>query len=453
MQSVAILLVQASLILVPVCVSSSLRADVVTLRMAAIAPDGTAWARELKALGRDVETSTEGSVRMKWYLGGIAGDERAALERVRKGQLDGLAGAMFCEQLAPSLRVLRIVGLLHDRDEGDRILNRLLPTAQTEMQQHGFEMLGGVGNFGSEIIFTREPVRSMADLHKTRLWTWSLDDLWVKELPAMGVRAVALPIEAAATAYDARQIDGFIAIPTAGLAFRWSAQAKYFTELSAAILPGCLVVSQHVFDQLGVEQQQILQGASAKFMVRFGDLGRAQDEALLTTLFEHQGLQRVPLSAAFLAEFRESARRAREEALNEMLQKGGFDPTLLSRVWAWLADLRAEQTSERTPGRADGIRSSSSRRATGPATAAAAQHRTRRFRRRVPGSADPATRGGRFNAALEVYCDVAAADRLRSAIAASLPQSSPVEQCRIQILREVLALPLVPSPTEESPTP
>ncbi len=387
MKWVAIRLAQALLMLVTLCVSSSLRADVVTLRMAAIAPDGTAWARELKALGRDVQASTRGSVRMKWYLGGIAGDERTALDRVRKGQLDGLAGAMLCEQLAPSLRVMRIVGLFHDRDEGDRILNRLLPTAEAEMQQHGFVMLGGVGNFGSEILFTREPVRTMADLRKTRLWTWNLDDLWVKELPAMGVRAVALPIEAAATAYDADEIDGFIAIPTAGLAFRWSAQAKYFTELSAAILPGCLVVSQHAFDQLGIEQQQVVQGASAKFMVRFSDLGQAQDEALLATLFERQGLQRVPPSTEFLAEFRASARRAREQTVNEMLAKGGVDPSLLSRVLTWLADLRADHASERrAPGNIGrGTRPSRTDRPAGAASAAAAQPRTHRLRRRAPG--------------------------------------------------------------------
>ena len=341
---------QASMILLGICASSWLRADVVTLRMAAIAPDGTAWARELKALGRDIETGTQGAVRMKWYLGGIAGDERTALGRVRKGQLDGLAGATFCEQLAPSLRLTRIVGLFHDRDEGSRILNRLLPTVQTEMQQHGFVMLGGVGNFGSEIFFTREPVRTMADLRKTRLWTWDLDDLWVKELPAMGVRAVALPIEAAAAAYDARQIDGFIAIPTAGLAFRWSAQAKYFTELSAAILPGCLVVSQHALRSLSIEQQNVVQAASAKFMVRFGDLGEAQDESLLTGLFEHQGLERVPLSAELLGEFREAARRAREKTVNDMLRRRLVDPALLSEVLSWLADLRADQANQATQG-------------------------------------------------------------------------------------------------------
>ena len=54
---------------------------------------------------------------------------------------------------------------------------------------------------------------------------------------------------------------------------------------------------------------------------------------------------------------------------------------------------------------------------------------------------DPATRGGRFNAALEVYCDVESVARVRDAIAASLPSSSLIEESRLQILREVLALP------------
>lgn len=55
--------------------------------------------------------------------------------------------------------------------------------------------------------------------------------------------------------------------------------------------------------------------------------------------------------------------------------------------------------------------------------------------------ADPATRGGRFNAALELYCDVASAERVRDAMAESLPRTSPIVESRVQILRELLALP------------
>src|SRR4030095_14718138 len=54
----------------------------VTLRMASVAPDGAAWAREFKAFAREVAASTQGQVQIKWYLGGIAGDELRQHERV-----------------------------------------------------------------------------------------------------------------------------------------------------------------------------------------------------------------------------------------------------------------------------------------------------------------------------------------------------------------------------------
>jgi TRAP-type C4-dicarboxylate transport system substrate-binding protein len=309
------------------------------LRMAAIAPDGSAWARELHALSRDVELKTDGAVKMKWYLGGIAGDELSALDRARRGQLDGLAGALFCERLAPSLWVTRIVGLFQDRIEGRFVLNRLRPTLEREMGQHGFVDLGD-GNFGSEIFFTRAPVRSMADLRRTRLWTWSLDDLWVRELPAMGIHAVPLALEAAANAYDDQHIDGFIAVPTAALAYQWSARAQYFSELSAAFLPGCIVLTHSAFDQLDTAQQDVVRAASAKFAGRFADLGEEQDRALLSGLFERQGLKRVRVTPAFATEFRESAARARAQLADDMLREKHVSPALLNDVLAWLTELR-----------------------------------------------------------------------------------------------------------------
>ncbi|MCA1664398.1 MAG: hypothetical protein LC659_09050, partial [Myxococcales bacterium] len=69
-------------------------AETTVLRMAAIAPEGTSWARELKAFARGVEKATDGALRVKWYLGGVAGDEAEELARVERDQLDGGAGAM-----------------------------------------------------------------------------------------------------------------------------------------------------------------------------------------------------------------------------------------------------------------------------------------------------------------------------------------------------------------------
>src|SRR5947209_8767502 len=107
-------------------------AEPVTLRFASLVPDGTAWARELHAFARDVETNSHGELRVKWYLGGIAGDENVVPERIKKGQLDGEAAGVSCASLAPSLRVLRVVGLIRRRAEAHAVIGRMRAALDAE---------------------------------------------------------------------------------------------------------------------------------------------------------------------------------------------------------------------------------------------------------------------------------------------------------------------------------
>jgi TRAP-type transport system periplasmic protein len=312
----------------------------VKLRMATIAPEGTAWARLLKALNHDVAEMTQGDVELKWYMGGITGDELTSYERLQRGQLDGIAGTTLCPRAAPSLRVTRVVGIFQNRDEAKHILARLRPTLDEEFAQNGLVNLV-LGNFGSEIIFTREPVRSMADLRRVRLWVWDLDEMWLKIMPHLGLKAVPLPVTEAARAYDDQRIDGFIGIPAAALVFQWSTRAKYFIDLRAAFLPGCLVVAKRAFDAMPTAHQQALRAAMAKLAARFDDSGRAQDEALVGGLFEKQGMIKVPISDLFRSEFFDAARAARDK-LDALLPR-----ELVARVQSWLADYRVEHPPTR----------------------------------------------------------------------------------------------------------
>src|SRR5262245_25400041 len=94
----------ASLLVAVALGASSASAEPVTiLRMASGAPDGTAWARELKSMGDSVDVASRGTLRLKWYLGGVTGDEVETFKRMEKGQLDGVAsGGAVCERIAPS---------------------------------------------------------------------------------------------------------------------------------------------------------------------------------------------------------------------------------------------------------------------------------------------------------------------------------------------------------------
>jgi len=313
--------------------STAAGAETVTLRMATVAPDGTAWARELRAAAREVEEQTRGRLKLKWYMGAIAGDEVAVADRIKRGQLDGAAsGGMLCAQAAPALRILRIPGLVQDRKQATYVVGRLRPTADAQFRKAGYVNLAYT-LLGASVLFTRAPVRTWDDLKRVSLWRWDLDEVSTAMLRGAGLQIVALPLEQAGAAYDDKRIDGFGALPAAALAFQWSAQARYFTELPMDYLVGCMVVATRAFDELPNEDRQVLQTATAKMMLRAQDLDERMSEALFGSLFEKQGMHRVAPSKLLWAQFFETARDARQR-----LAAGLVDHELLARVLGWLGD-------------------------------------------------------------------------------------------------------------------
>lgn len=327
--------------LLPILVlTTTARAEGVLLRMATPAPPGTAWARVGSSFERDIAELTGGRVRMKWYLGGIAGDELQMLDRIKREQLDGVAsGGMLCQRLAPTMRALRIVGLFQSRDESAFVAGRLKETLDQEFLRAGFVNLGSIG-VGPDVIFSRQPVTSMAELRQTRMWIWDLDDVYKQTLAQMNVTVVPRPLETAARDYEEHRLDGFFAVPAAALAFQWSAETRYFADLRASFLRGCMLIASRAFDQLSVEGQQAVKKSAARAIAQLEQVGREQDEAMLGGLFAKQGLKRIQVSETFRAEFFSAAQTARAELGEALVPRA-----LLQRVLGLLADYRAVHRS------------------------------------------------------------------------------------------------------------
>jgi TRAP-type C4-dicarboxylate transport system substrate-binding protein len=316
-------------------------ADPVTLRMASVAPDGTSWAREMRAFGREVAAATHEQVQTKWYLAGIAGDELRQQERMERDQLDGVvSGGMLCQRLAPSLRAASIAGMFRDREEALYVLNRLKPTIDAEIERAGYVNVAEAG-MGFSVVFSRTPVRTMAELRRMRPWLWSLDEVLGTQLSAAGIKPLMLPVQDAGKAYDEGRVDGFIAVPSAALAFQWSAAARYVTELHIGYLTGCMVVSRRAWDQLSHDDQQIVKAAAAKLAARIEDAARQIDETLLKGLFARQGMIILPASPALQAEFNETAHATQKTVENLA------PPGVVERIAGWLAEYRGHRADRR----------------------------------------------------------------------------------------------------------
>jgi TRAP-type C4-dicarboxylate transport system substrate-binding protein len=323
-----------------VFVSGAAHGEEQTLRIGTIVPEGTGWARSLRALAEGVEAATGGAVHLKVYMGGVAGDEMEMLARVRRGQLDGvLSGGMACETIAPSLRVVRIPGVLQSWPETSYALGRLRPIFDEEAKRNGFTYLGEA-IVGPSILFTRTPVRDIAVLKRQHLWVWDIDKMLRLILPEMGIPVVPLPIREALQAYEQSRLDGVVTPAVVALAFQWSTAMRYYTDLRLGFVVGCFLVANRAFDALPASSQQALRIESAKTKQRFEQTGRMQEEQLLGGLFQKQGLTPMNVDAGARASFFDAARAARERVAGQLVSQ-----ELITRVLGMLADFRSTHWS------------------------------------------------------------------------------------------------------------
>ena len=283
------------------------------LRMGTLVPDGTAWARELKAFAREIDDGAH--LRVKFYWGGIAGDEREIVARIKRGQLDGAAGAAMCTDLAPSLQATRLQGIFPSRDVHEKLV-RKIPNIDEEFKKAGFVNLG-VGGLGPSIVFTKHPVTSWAELKKLRLWRWELDPVAWQQDRMMGMTVVPGSVDGGAAMFDAGKIDGFVALAASALAFQWQSRAPNILPLEMDYLNACVILSLSTFEALPIETQQTIRAAGAKLQLRMELVGRDTDRVVISGTLTGSGVHATPVPAATRDAFFSAARATRAKAAAE----------------------------------------------------------------------------------------------------------------------------------------
>ncbi|WP_256872910.1 TRAP transporter substrate-binding protein DctP, partial [Candidatus Entotheonella palauensis] len=90
-------------------IAPSLATAEVAIKFATLAPEGTPWMQIMREMSREIERQTDGEVTFRFYPGGIAGDERDVVRKMRIKQLHGGAFSGFgLGLMLPESRVLEL---------------------------------------------------------------------------------------------------------------------------------------------------------------------------------------------------------------------------------------------------------------------------------------------------------------------------------------------------------
>jgi len=308
-----------------------------TFKIATLSPDGSYWMQAMRAGAKEIETLTNKRVRFKFYPGGVMGNDKAVMRKIRIRQLQGgavTAGAI--STLYSDGQVYNLPMLFNDLNEISYVRNKLDNTIISGLEKKGFVSFG-LAEGGFAYIMSTHPVLDVAALRRYKTWIPSSDSLIVEAIKAYDVQPVALPVGDVLTGLQTGLIDTVASPPIATLALHWHTQVKYFTDMPLLYSYALLVVDKRAFHKISPQDQKTVRKVMGK-VFRDIDSRNRQDNNNAYTALKNQGIEFVSPTPSQLSEWRNYATRARKE----LLRSGFISNSMMSRVDALLTEYRKQ---------------------------------------------------------------------------------------------------------------
>lgn len=263
------------------------------IKFASLAPDGSTWMTLMRELDQAIREQTNDEMGFKIYPGGVAGDEKDVLRKIRIGQLHsaGFTGVGLGE-IFPEVRIFDSPFLFRNYEEVDFIHNKFFDQFAKGFEKKGYILLGWA-DVGFVYIYTNYPVKRLSDMKNVKMWMWEGDLVAESTFKALGLNPIPLSVIDVMTALQTKMVDGVYISPLAIIALQWFTKIKYMTEISLADAAGAVLISKIMFDKLPSEYQKILLSNSQKYFTKLMKLSREENQRSIETLKQH-GVELVP---------------------------------------------------------------------------------------------------------------------------------------------------------------
>ena len=316
-------------------------AQTVAIKFATLAPEGSTWMKVLTELSKDLEKESGGKLKFKFYAGGVAGDEKDVVKKIRIGQLHaaGFTGVGLGD-VAPETRLLDAPWLFRSRSELESVRAKYAKELDAAVEKGGFVLLGWT-DLGSVYVFSKNPIASPEDMKKEKMWVWEGDPIAIAAYKALGVNPIPLSIVDVMQSLQTGMINGVYGPPLGVVALQWHSKLKHIYPVPIAESTGAVLVSKKFFDALPADQRKTLVALSAKHLKHLNELTNIENDKALEAL-KKQGLDlAADPGPATRRKYEELGAGARKELAGKL-----FTAELLGKFEKELAALRARSAKK-----------------------------------------------------------------------------------------------------------
>jgi TRAP-type C4-dicarboxylate transport system substrate-binding protein len=291
------------------------------IKLATVVPEGSIWDKNLKQMAEEWKQATGGRVTLTIFGGASQGDEATVLRKMR---LDALQAASFTAiglgSIDAAFNVFDVPFFFESYDELNDVTAKLTPTIAKRLDAKGFVLLNW-GHGGWTQLFTKRPVRTLADLKTIKLYTSAGNDRMVQWFKANGFQPRAMAMTDIMTGLTTGMIEG---LPTPALAaqlFQWYRQTPYMLDIGLAPVVGASIITKKAWNAIpAADRPKLLESAAGVEKRLQADVPK-QDQAAVAALMK-SGLT---VTKANGAEWRTEADALAKTMRGEMVPPDIFD--------------------------------------------------------------------------------------------------------------------------------
>ncbi len=323
------------LILTALLIFSASSAFSMTLKIATLAPAGTIWMNEMKKGANEIKKKTSGRVKLKFYPGGVMGNDKSVHRKIKIGQLHG--GAFTSGGLShafPEIQALSLPMLFNSFEEVDYVRSKIDPVLKQNIEKSGFVLLG-ISEGGFARILSRSRLVDLEAIRQSKVWVPEGDELVQSTFSTLGISPVSLPMSDVFTGLQTGLIETVTVNPTAAIAFQWHSNMSYMTETPVIYLIGTLAIRKKIFDRFSAGDQAIVKKEIDRVFKRMDKLNRSDNYEAAIAL-RNQGIEFVNPSESELSRWKALSNKA----IEAMISSGNFSQSMYEQVNRHLADFR-----------------------------------------------------------------------------------------------------------------
>ena len=308
-----------------------------TLKIATVTPEGSQWMKDMRASAKEIKERTEGRVQIKYYGGGVMGNDQKVLSRIRIGALQG--GAFTPTALASQYSDLNLYGLpmvFDSEEEAAYVRSRMDSKLSAGLEEAGFVNFGFAAG-GFAVIMSNVPITKFDELRGKKVWIPEGDNISRQSMEALSLSPVTLPLTDVLTGLQTGLIDIVGMSPIGALVLQWHTKIKYISELPLVYTLGFMAIDKRAFNKLSDDDQAIVREVMEKTYRNFDKTNlidnRGARDALLNT-----GIETLPIAASEFDKVREMLM----ESNARLGEQGLFSKELYEEMLTYIEEFRSE---------------------------------------------------------------------------------------------------------------